>query len=66
MSAPILSVRDLKVHFPIPVGGFLRPRHLALKAVDGVSFDLRAGETLGIVGESRLRQVDPRPRPCCS
>ncbi|MGD9508192.1 MAG: ABC transporter ATP-binding protein [Geminicoccaceae bacterium] len=52
MSAPILSVRDLKVHFPIPAGGMLRRRFLPLKAVDGVSFDLAPGETLGIVGES--------------
>ncbi|MFO1048110.1 MAG: oligopeptide/dipeptide ABC transporter ATP-binding protein [Geminicoccaceae bacterium] len=52
MSAPILSVRDLKVHFPIPAGGMLRRRFVPLKAVDGVSFDLRPGETLGIVGES--------------
>ncbi len=52
MSAPILSVRDLKVHFPIPAGGFLHRRYVPLKAVDGVSFDLRPGETLGVVGES--------------
>jgi oligopeptide transport system ATP-binding protein len=52
MTAPILSVRDLKVHFPIPAGGFLRRRYIPLKAVDGVSFELRPGETLGIVGES--------------
>jgi ABC-type antimicrobial peptide transport system ATPase subunit len=52
MSAPILSVRELKVHFPIPAGGFLQRRYIPLKAVDGVSFDLAAGETLGIVGES--------------
>jgi oligopeptide transport system ATP-binding protein len=51
-AAPILSVRDLKVHFPIAVGGVLRRRYLPLKAVDGVSFDLAPGETLGIVGES--------------
>ena len=52
MTAPILSVRDLKVHFPIPAGGMLRRRYVPLKAVDGVSFELRPGETLGIVGES--------------
>ena len=52
MTAPVLSVRDLKVHFPIPTGGMLRRRYVALKAVDGVSFELAAGETLGIVGES--------------
>ena len=52
MSAPILTVRDLRVHFAMPVGGWLRRRWLPLKAVDGVSFELREGETLGVVGES--------------
>jgi oligopeptide transport system ATP-binding protein len=51
-SAALLSVQDLKVHFHIG-GGFLsRRRASLLKAVDGVSFDLRPGETLGLVGES--------------
>ncbi len=52
MSTPILSVRDLKVHFDIRVGGVLAGRYQPLKAVDGVSFELKPGETLGIVGES--------------
>ena len=52
MNAPLLSVRDLKVHFPIRVGSVLRGGYRPLKAVDGVSFDLMPGETLGIVGES--------------
>ena len=47
----LLSVRDLKVHFPVKVGGLFGDS-VPLKAVDGVSFDLAAGETLGIVGES--------------
>ena len=47
----LLSVRDLKVHFPLRVGGLLG-RTVPIKAVDGVSFDLEPGETLGIVGES--------------
>ena len=47
----ILEVRDLKVHFPIKKGVFARTvGHV--KAVDGVSFDVRRGETLGVVGES--------------
>jgi len=52
VTAPILSVRDLKVHFPIPIGGMFRRSFIPLKAVDGVSFELAPGETLGIVGES--------------
>jgi len=45
-----LSVRDLAVHFPLRYG--LLSHAVSLRAVDGVSFDLKAGETLGIVGES--------------
>ena len=48
---PLLSVRDLKVYFPI-ASGKLFGRPIPLKAVDGVSFDLYPGETLGVVGES--------------
>ncbi len=49
--APLLSVRDLKVHFPIRKGVFLRTvGHV--KAVDGISFDVFRGQTLGLVGES--------------
>ncbi|MFQ5535348.1 MAG: ABC transporter ATP-binding protein [Sphingomonadales bacterium] len=48
----LLEVADLKVHFPIRSGGILRGRYRDLKAVDGISFDLAPGETLGIVGES--------------
>jgi oligopeptide/dipeptide ABC transporter ATP-binding protein len=46
----IVEARDVKVHFPIADGLFGRPR--LLRAVDGVSLDVRQGETLGIVGES--------------
>lgn len=49
---PILSVKNLKVQFPIRVGGILRGRYKPLRAVDGVSFDLNVGESLGVVGES--------------
>jgi oligopeptide transport system ATP-binding protein len=51
--APILSVRDLKVHFAIKDSkGWPWTPTKSLKAVDGISFDLYAGETLGVVGES--------------
>ena len=46
---PLLSVRDLKKHYPITKGLFSRTVG-AVRAVDGVSFDLAAGETLGLVG----------------
>lgn len=48
---PLLEVRDLKKHFPIRGGLFSRPVAW-VRAVDGVSFDLYPGETLGLVGES--------------
>src|SRR5579871_4043218 len=48
----LLSVDDVKVHFPIQVGGTILPKYKPLRAVDGVSFTLKQGETLGIVGES--------------
>jgi oligopeptide/dipeptide ABC transporter ATP-binding protein len=50
--APVLQVDDMKVHFPIQVKGGLFGKTKPLKAVNGVSFDLRPGETLGVVGES--------------
>ncbi|ABP56231.1 ABC transporter ATP-binding protein [Salinispora tropica] len=49
---PILAVRDLVKHFPITRGVIFQRQVGAVRAVDGVSFDLRRGETLGIVGES--------------
>jgi len=50
--APLLSVKNLKVHFRLG-GGLFSPQNAGvLKAVDGVSFDLKPGETLGLVGES--------------
>ena len=47
----LLSVKDLKVKFPIFGGIFLR-KVADVKAVDGVSFSIKKGETLGLVGES--------------
>ncbi|MFA7503295.1 MAG: dipeptide ABC transporter ATP-binding protein [Burkholderiaceae bacterium] len=48
----ILRVENLAVHFPVLSGNFIRRQTGAVKAVDGVSFGLRRGETLGLVGES--------------
>ncbi|XME02679.1 ABC transporter ATP-binding protein [Lachnospiraceae bacterium C1.1] len=45
----LVEVKDLKQHFNIPSGFF---GHQTLKAVDGVSFNIKSGETLGLVGES--------------
>jgi oligopeptide/dipeptide ABC transporter ATP-binding protein len=47
----LLSIRDLKTHYPI-LGGFFKRKIGEVKAVDGVSFDIYKGETLGLVGES--------------
>ena len=66
--APILKVSDLKKHFPVR-RGLLQLKVAEIKAVDGVSFTLGAGETLCLVGESGcgkstvgrliLRLIDP-------
>ena len=49
---PLLSVRDLRVHFPIERGVLFKRQVGAVRAVDGLSFDVASGETLGLVGES--------------
>jgi len=50
--AEILRVQDLKVHFPVMKGVIVQKQVAKVHAVDGVSFSLRRGETLGLVGES--------------
>ncbi|MEV7168754.1 dipeptide ABC transporter ATP-binding protein [Streptomyces sp. NPDC093224] len=52
MAESLLEVKDLVKHYPLTQGVLFRKQVGAVKAVDGVSFGLRAGETLGIVGES--------------
>ena len=49
---PLLSVRDLHVHFQVRGGGWPWSAGRTLKAVNGMSFDVYPGETLGVVGES--------------
>ncbi|WP_446663405.1 ABC transporter ATP-binding protein [Flexivirga sp. B27] len=48
----LLTVKDLVKHFPVKEYSGLFPKTLQTRAVDGVSFDLAKGETLGLVGES--------------
>ena len=52
MSTPLLVVRDLRKHFPARRRGLLGRARGLLRAVDGVSFSLDRGESLGLVGES--------------
>ena len=51
-SEPLVQVRDLVKHFPITRGIVMQRKIGAVRAVDGVSFDVGRGETLGIVGET--------------
>ena len=50
-NTPLLEVRDLKKHYPIP-GGWFGGAVKQVRALDGISFKLERGKTLGIVGES--------------
>lgn len=50
-TTPLLEVENLHVHFPV-YGGVFQRRVAEVKAVDGVTFDIQKGETLGLVGES--------------
>jgi ABC-type oligopeptide transport system ATPase subunit len=51
-SEPLMEVKDLEKHFPLSRGVVVRRKVGAVKAVDGVSFAVMKGETLGIVGET--------------
>jgi oligopeptide transport system ATP-binding protein len=51
-AAPLLEVKGLRMHFPITEGVFTRRLVGEVKAVDGIDFSVRRGETLGLVGES--------------
>ena len=49
-SEDLLSVTDLKMHFPFTEGGLLSRKNGAIRAVDGISLTVKNGETLGLVG----------------
>ncbi|WP_199441288.1 ABC transporter ATP-binding protein [Umezawaea beigongshangensis] len=71
MAEPLLRVQDLVKHFPVTTGVLVKRTIGHVRAVDGVSFDLAAGETLGVVGESgcgksTLAQVLLRLEPATS
>ena len=51
-SEALLTVKDLKMHFPFVEGGLFSRKKGAIRAVDGISFSVKKGETLGLVGES--------------
>ncbi len=51
-SDTLLNVKDMKVHFPVKAGFLSKQKPQVIKAVDGVTFSLEKGETLGLVGES--------------
>src|SRR5262249_48607293 len=51
-NGPLLSLRDLKMYFPITRGLLWQRQVGAVRAVDGVTLDVKRGETLGLVGES--------------
>ena len=52
VQVPVLSVTGLKRHFPLTNGGLFSRRIGTVRAVDGVSFSIQPGQTLGLVGES--------------
>lgn len=52
LGKPLLEVRELRVHFPFRRGGLFNAQRGFIRAVDGVTFNVYAGETLGLVGES--------------
>lgn len=52
MTEPLIRIENLKMHFPIYKGTLRRREVNRVKAVDGLSFDILKGETLGLVGES--------------
>ena len=52
LAPELVTIRDLKMHFPVNEGALFSKVVAHVRAVDGISFTIRKGETLGLVGES--------------
>lgn len=52
LAPELVTIRDLKMHFPVTEGALFSRQVAQVRAVDGISFTIRKGETLGLVGES--------------
>jgi oligopeptide/dipeptide ABC transporter ATP-binding protein len=52
LASDLVTIRDLKMHFPVTEGALFSREVAQVRAVDGISFTIRKGETLGLVGES--------------
>ena len=63
MNTELIRVEHLKKYFPVR-GGVLKTIRAWVQAVDDVSFTIRKGETLGLVGEIRVRENQPSAEPC--
>ena len=57
--APLLEVRDLRMHFPIKESTGIGRQKKVVQAVDGVSFDLEPGGSLGLVGDPAVANPPP-------
>ncbi len=60
---PLVVVENLTKHFPVTRGIVIQRKVGAVRAVDGISFTIASGETLGLVGRKRVRQNDRRAHP---
>ena len=58
MTEPVLEVHGLQKYFPVSTGSLLQRKIGWVKAVEAVDFAIQPGETLGLIGESGLRQDD--------
>ena len=56
----LVDVQDLQIHFPVMAGFLIQRKVAENKAVDGITFNVKKGETVGLVGESMARTC----RPC--